>query len=38
MMQVPKRLREDLGGGMKEFTIQEASNFEDIEDMNSFQN
>ena len=36
MMQVPKRLREDLGGGMKEFTIHEASNFEGIEDMNSF--
>ena len=36
MMQVPKRLRDDLGGGMKEFTIQEASNFEDIEEMNSF--
>ena len=31
MMQVPKRLKEDLGGGMKEFTIKEASTFEDIE-------
>ena len=36
MMQVPKNIRDDLGGGMKEFTLKEASSFQDIEEMNNF--
>ena len=35
-MQMPKPLREDLGGGMKEFTIKEASSFQSIEEMSDF--
>merc|ERR1711884_242093 len=35
-MQMPKPLREDLGGGMKEFTIKEAPNFQSIEEMSDF--
>ncbi len=36
MMQVPKLLRADLGGGWKEFTIKEKDSFEGVTDMDVF--
>jgi hypothetical protein len=35
-LQVSKRLREDLGGGWKEFTLAEAHNFHNVEELTAF--
>lgn len=36
LLQVPKPLKEDVGGGTKEFNLKEASSFRGIENMDDF--
>ena len=37
-MQLPKELKDECGGGTKEFTLREASSFKHIEEINTFLN